>query len=141
MKKKTLLVVFVLLLGLFLVACGGEDMADDSVSLEGTSWVLFAYRKSSPIPGTKITISFEDGQASGNASCNSYGGGYQVEGQQIGFDALFMTEMACMDPEGIMEQESTYLQMLADAKRFEIQEGRLILFMEGHETLTFEPAE
>lgn len=143
MKNKYFALMSVFILAVSLTACGSNDSGTEEVQLDGTSWVLIAYRKTSPIAGTEPTLNFQDGQASGKASCNSYGGGYTVEGDRIQFDALFMTEMYCMEPEGIMKQENTYLQMLGQAERYEIENGQLILFVPGgdgraFETLTFE---
>jgi len=137
MKFKKMWLVVILSLGLLLAACGAEG--GDEFSLEGTTWQLSTYRKNAPLPGTNPTLAFDGGQVSGNASCNSYGGGYQVSGQEIAFGALFSTEMACMDPPGVMEQEADYLQMLMQVSRFEIQDGNLVLFFDDHETLVFTP--
>lgn len=139
MKIKLYSMIVILALAVTLAACGGSS--SDEVNLEGTSWVLFAYRKTKPIETARPTLTFQDGQVSGNASCNSYGGSYEVNGDNISFGAMFMTEMYCMEPEGIMDQESVYLQMLGSAERFELSEGQLVIFMTDGETLTFTPAE
>jgi len=93
--------------------------------------------KYSPIPGSKITIHFESDQVSGLGGCNQYGGEYKISGQRLSFSALYMTEMACMSPEGIMDQEGRFLQYLGDAERFEIVDGRLQIYGSESETLTF----
>ncbi len=121
---------------ILVTACGGSPVED--VSLEGTTWVLTAYNKNRPLEGTQPTIHFEDGQVSGNASCNSYGGSYEVQGDKIGFSALFMTEMYCMDPEGVMDQETLYLEMLGKAVTYEINSGVLTIVIGPQQTLTFE---
>jgi heat shock protein HslJ len=138
--KTKLFGMLVILMAMFTMAACGSGV-DEGESLEGTSWVLVAYRKSSPIESAKPTLKFDEGQVSGNASCNSYGGSYQVEGDKISFGAMFMTEMFCTEPEGVMDQESEYLQMLGSAERFELNGGRLIIFFSDHETLTFDPVE
>lgn len=137
MKFKKLWLLSILVLGLVLAACGAEG--GEEFSLDGTAWQLSTYRKNAPLAGTNPTLAFADGQVSGNASCNSYGGGVQVDGQQISFGALFSTEMACMDPAGVMEQETDYLQMLMQVNQYEIQDGNLVLFFGDHETLVFTP--
>jgi heat shock protein HslJ len=43
-----------------------------------------------------------------------------------------------MDPEGAMDQEMLYLEMLGKAQRFEISEGILTIIIEAQQTLTFE---
>lgn len=124
------------IIAILLSACGGSPV--EEVSLEGTTWVLTAYNKNRPLEGSQPTIAFENGQASGNASCNSYGGGYEVQGNKIGFSALAMTEMFCMDPEGVMDQEMTYLEMLEKAVTFEINGDVLTIIAGPQQTLTFE---
>ena len=95
--------------------------------LKGTSWRLVLLGGTPLIPGTEITAAFEDGQVHGQA-CNSYGGSYTVSGDKLTVRELFMTEMACLDPEGIMQQEGQYLEMLAMASSFKIsgQELRIV---------------
>jgi len=132
------LVFVILLVMASLAACGGADQA---VDLEGTSWLLVGYGGSVPIGMTMPTLAFQDGQVSGNASCNSFGGSFEVKGDRLSFGPMFMTEMFCMDPEGVMDQESLYLQMLGGVERFEINDGRLTLFTSSGETLNFVPAE
>jgi heat shock protein HslJ len=107
-------------------------------ALEGTTWILTSYNNKRPIEGTQPTIQFKDSQVSGKASCNHYGGNYQVKGNAINFDGLFNTEMACQDPEGVMEQEQTYLKLLKAAQRFELVDGSLTIFSGSQDTLTFE---
>ncbi len=126
-----------LLVSLALGACGGAGAAQGD-PLDGTSWELFAIRKSLPISGSTITATFADGQVRGSAGCNSYFGSYQVEGETITIGDLAITEMACLEPEGIMEQEQTIMEFLWNAKRFELQEDRLMIFGSDHEALTFD---
>lgn len=140
MKTKFYATMVLLLVMLILAACSGSA-SQAVVDLEGSSWILAAYRQTIPIELARPTLAFADGQVSGIASCNNYGGSYQVDGDRISFGPMFMTEMYCMEPEGIMEQEALYLQMLGSAERFEIRDGQLVIFMLDGETLTFDPAE
>jgi heat shock protein HslJ len=137
-EMKTLrIAVIISIFAIMLSACAGSSPTSQS-DLEGTTWVLTALNQNRPIEGTQPSITFEDGQVSGNASCNSYGGGYQVNGDAISFDALFNTEMYCMEPEGTMDQEQTYLELLGSAQRFELVDGVLTIFAGPQQTLTFE---
>jgi len=123
---------------LALAACQGADSAA-SDPLDGTSWVLMAYRKTSPISGTTITATFEDGQVRGSAGCNSYSGSYQVSGDTITVGAVAITEMACLEPEGVMEQELLFVEFLTDAQTFRLADGQLQTFRPDGEALTFVP--
>lgn len=140
MKKKVYSVIVIFVVMLTVSACGGIG-AQDSADLEETSWVLSSYRKTTPIGTARPTISFKNGEISGSASCNHYGGSYEVDGNKISFGAMFMTEMYCVDPEGVMDQESLYLEMLGNAERFELSESQLVIFTADGESLTFVPAE
>jgi heat shock protein HslJ len=112
MKSRTTIIVLLVLV-LLLTACspagnGGEE----PVQLDGTRWELLAMNGEAPIEGTTITAEFADDEISGNSGCNSYFGSYTLEGNTITFGMLGMTEMACLEPEGVMAQESAYLETL-----------------------------
>lgn len=125
---------------LLLAACGS---ADSTVSdpLEGTSWVLMAYRKSRPIPGTTMTATFEEGTIRGSAGCNTYSATYQVVDDTIQVGPIAMTEMACLEPEGVMEQETMLLGLLQDAQTFRFVDEQLQILRSDGEALTFLPQE
>lgn len=137
MKTKNIfLITMTTLLALSLAACKViNSTAQDP--LEGTSWVLSAFSESKPIPGTTLTASFQDGQVSGSAGCNSYSGTYQVEGEVIQIGPVAITEMACLEPEGVMDQELKFVQFLQDGETFQLEEGQLYIFRADGEALTF----
>lgn len=128
--------VAVYIIVMLLSACGGGG--SDQPNLEGVTWELTAINGNEPIEGTRPTLQFGNGQVSGNAGCNSFGGEYEIQGDKIGFGALVQTEMFCMEPEGVMDQESTYLGMLGNAVTFEVGGGVLTIVTGPGESLTFE---
>lgn len=134
-KRLITLLVLIGIFALALAACGAFSLASDP--LNGTNWKLFAISKHPPLDGTTITLSFEDGRASGSSGCNSYGGAYQVNWKQVKFQELESTVMACLEPAGVMEQESTYLRSLEEAHRFGLSNGQLLIYWSEHEALTF----
>ncbi len=97
-----------------------------SQGLAGSSWEVIAYNNGkggvvSVILDTQITASFiEDGQMTGNASCNDYFGTYEADGEIISMGPFGTTRKACGEPEGIMEQESQYLAALETAATYKI---------------------
>lgn len=129
--KISTLIILVLIL---LPACASSG----GVSLEGTSWQLVTLGKLQPIEGSTITISFEDGRVSGTSGCNSYGGEYQVSGDKLEFGVLMSTMMACADT-AMMDRESSYLQLLENARNAKVVNGQLQIFGSGSETMTFSP--
>lgn len=96
-----------------------------NVDLAGTDWQLISLDGASPIEGSTITLSFADGRAAGNAGCNRYFGSCEVEGKSLTIGALGSTKMACHDPEGVMNQEQRYLELLGAAERYEARDGEL----------------
>jgi len=138
--KNWLLATLAIVVLLALAACSGTGPATED-PLGGTSWVLVGYGLAAPLPGTKITATFEKGQVSGSSGCNTYGGSYEVSVDSIYVDEIFMTEMACVDPEGGMEQEQTYLEYLSGVKTFRLSHGQLQMARPDGESLSFIRAE
>jgi len=77
-------------------------------------------------PLTIPTLTFEDGAASGNASCNQYFGPYEIDGSSITFGQLASTQMFCGEP-GVMDQEAAYLAALASVDTWSIDGEALTL--------------
>jgi heat shock protein HslJ len=134
MKKCFLVLTMVAVLAASCSAAGSP-----AVGLDGTAWELLFINKSEPIPGRMVTIEFENGEVRGSAGCNSYFGSYEVKGNVISFGMLAMTEMACLEPEGLMEQEQAYLQFLSEVETFALEGERLMLKKAVQEQLTFIP--
>ena len=132
----TLFGMFLLVLGACAVAAPGTGDA-----LDGTSWELVSYGETKPIPGTTITVTFEDGEMRGSAGCNTYFGSYQVDGAKIRVGDMAMTEMACLEPEGAMEQEQVFAEYMRNAQSFRLADGQLQIFSADGEALTFVPRE
>lgn len=131
MKSRTLIAALVILV-LALTACGPTANGDEEpVRLDGTSWVLQEMDSEAPLEGTTITAEFADGEISGSSGCNSYFGSYTLEGNTITFGIMGMTEMACMEPEGVMEQESTYLETVRSATEVRLAQGQLEMMDES----------
>lgn len=104
-----------------------EVIIPGSNELAGTAWNLTEINGQAPIADRPVTIQFDDKQASGSSGCNSYGGEYAVDGNKITFANVFMTEMACMDPTGIMEQEQSYLETLRTVTTYTVEGDTLTI--------------
>ena len=114
-----------------------------TTSLVGTNWKLETFNDAllhkPPLDKSEITAIFgTDGGLYGSAGCNSYRTKYQVGGEAITISPAATTRMACSEPVGVMEQESTYLSLLESAKTYKIIGYRLELYDEGDQLiLTF----
>ncbi|MGI6502473.1 MAG: META domain-containing protein [Candidatus Methanoculleus thermohydrogenotrophicum] len=113
------------------------------VPLVGTEWVLEGYSLegdaiSSVIAGTTITAEFSpDGKITGSAGCNRYGGQYLLDGTNLSISSLFSTLMYCAEPEGTMEQEARFMDLLANVSSYQIEGDRLVLLDEAGTGLLF----
>jgi len=113
--------------------------------LTGTRWILEAYGKPGALKqvleGTEITANFgADGEASGSAGCNQYFATYAIAGKELTLAELAFTEMACLEPAGVMEQEQAFLEALGRVQQFEIVGGQLRLQTADGRLLTFRAA-
>jgi heat shock protein HslJ len=109
--------------------------------LDGTEWVLTTLDGSPPVGGTSFTLVFADGGISGKAGCNLYFGDYDQSGNTLSIPMIGMTEMYCMDPEGVMDQESTYLAILSRLGTFSVDGSQLRLDTADGAFLLFEAVE
>ena len=109
-------------------------------SLEDTNWTLTSYNGTQAVDGVKTTALFKDGQVTGSAGCNSYGGEYNLVGgknNRIEIMNVISTQMACLSPEGVMIQEDAFLKIMTEAFRFQILNGQLKILTENGGTLIF----
>ena len=120
----------------------GRDLSTDQRVLTGAEWRLVSFgsagSETNLVAGTTVTLKFgEDGRASGSTGCNSYGGTYQVRGDNISFGRLISTKRACLD-QNANQQESRFLSALEAANRFRLSSNRLtILSDRGRSALNF----
>jgi len=110
-------------------------------------WVLESYSiqgiPQPVIPGTNITATFDisdDDTVNGSAGCNSYSASFDSEPDVLAISQIAMTEMACLEPEGIMEQEQHYVRALGTSGRYDYQDGQLKIFYSPGEVLIFKQA-
>jgi len=154
------LILFMVIVIFSMAACSNKQELDETnqpaeipqiteaapqvpLELEGVPWRLDTYLDSkgnrmSLIPGSEITAEFKDGQVSGEAGCNNFFAAYLVDGDRLGISSISFTEMFCIEPSGIMQQEETYLKALNDAASYLVNDRRLqIIDLEGQTRLIF----
>ncbi|MEA2024097.1 MAG: META domain-containing protein [Actinomycetota bacterium] len=131
--------LFLLALPFALVAaaCGsdGDDMPTDHAwqltGIAGSDGSMTALTT-----GSAPTLIFKDGNAGGNASCNQYGGSYELDGSSITFGPLISTEMFCGEP-GVMDQEAAYLAALQSVDAWTTDGETLTLSSNGSPVLKY----
>ena len=107
------------------------------ISITGAPWEMSTFRNGdgqvqSILEGTKVTAIFtEESSLSGSAGCNHYSGTYEIGESSIRFGPMTVTEMFCAQPDGIMEQENSYLEALVQVNSYQIDLDNLELFDEA----------
>jgi heat shock protein HslJ len=119
---------------------GPEVIPEDPPDLAGTAWSLRLLNDNEPVEGTQVTLIFEATTAGGDTGCNSYGGDYTTgPGGSLEFGELTQTLILCEEPEGVMEQESAYIETLRQAATYQVVADMLeIQNQAGETTLVFE---
>ena len=97
--------------------------------LEG-DWIVTGYNNgnqavTSPIAGTTLTATFTADTVAGNSGCNTYSGGYTLNGDQVTIGPLASTMKACSD--AIMTQETQFLTALQTPATVETSGGTVTL--------------
>jgi peptidyl-Lys metalloendopeptidase len=139
--RRTVFVGITLVLAAWMVACAAaaqsQPLAQGS-ALAGTEWVLVSLKGNALMEGKTVTLHFGDTSIEGSGGCNTYGGSYTASGDSVNLSDVYWTEMACMEPEGIMEQEQVYFQALNAAAGYRVNGDRLELTDgAGVQTLAF----
>lgn len=114
---------------LVLADADDEELLRFAVASPVGSWqVIDSGGLENLIPGVQLTATFtEDGELRGGAGCNTYRATYTTEGGAIEISTPAATRKFCAEPDGVMEQESRYLQALESAERFRLDGGVLRL--------------
>ena len=74
-----------------------------------------------------VTLSFNEGNASGRSGCNQYSGMVEYDNSHIKFGTLISTEMACIAGNA-MQVETAYLSGLQSVRAYSFDgSGKLIL--------------
>jgi heat shock protein HslJ len=134
LKRSMMTLVVIAVLTVVLAACDGSG----ANALRDTAWELASLAGSDVLPGTTITVKFATDEVSGSAGCNTYGGSYTASEDSLGLSGVYATEMGCLEPAGILEQEQAYLTALRVAARYQIDGDRLeILDETGAQILAF----
>lgn len=139
--KITTLLTALLVAAMALTACSPIDGGQaGSASLAGSRWVLQTLNGRSPLAGTTPTAEFSESEIGGSTGCNHYFGSYEATGSDLTVTDVGMTEMYCMEPEGVMEQEQAFLSALTAVAGYRLAPDRLeLLDAAGSAVLVFAP--
>ena len=117
-----------------------EPLDMDPELLEDSSWILRASEDFPLIKDSKITLVFSNGEMEGFAGCRAYQGQYVADGDKIQFPMLIMLGEVC-EGKDLLIQEEKFTTALELATYYQVQDGRLTLFLATGETILFERQE
>ena len=138
--KRMILIGITLVLMTLMAACTTAQAQSPAqgAALLDIEWVLVSLNGNAPIKGKTVTLRFSDTSIEGSGGCNTYGGSYTTSEDSLHLSDVYWTEMACLEPEGVMEQEQVYFQALNTTARYQIDDDRLNLYDEaGAQLLAF----
>lgn len=101
-----------------------------TMDLSSRKWILKRISGTSvDLGGNSPFLNFDPakGTSGGNTGCNVFGGNYEALGSKIKFSQMISTMRAC-EFENRMTIERQFLDGLQKTDRFEVKEGRLLLY-------------
>lgn len=111
---------------LLLAACGDDDPATAAVTaadLDGREFVSTRVAGAAMVADTHLSLAFQGGRLAGFAGCNTFTGGYSIDGASLVIaEALAMTRMLCDEPH--TAQDAWFADLL---------NGRPTLVLDGDE--------
>jgi heat shock protein HslJ len=99
--------------------------------IEGVEWHVSGFNNGrhavvSPLIGTTLTLSFQDGSVVGRAGCNSFRASYTREGNNLTVGPAAATRKLC-NHKGVMQQEREFLAALESTTTWAIDRDMLDL--------------
>jgi len=103
--------------------------AEPAPTLLGVNWNVTGFNNGrqavvSPLLGTTLSMTFDQGQVYGSSGCNTYRAAYTSEGNRLAIGSVASTRKAC-SAEGVMQQEREFLAALESVKLWAISGGLL----------------
>lgn len=100
------------------------------LSLENHEWLTEDIRGGGVVDTAQTTLSVApSGEVSGSGGCNRYFGKATITGEALSFGPIGSTFMQC--PPALMDQETKFLDVLKQTRKFSITNGKLYLLGEN----------
>jgi heat shock protein HslJ len=109
-------------------------------ALDGTEWLLVSLNGRSPLPNTRLTLTFSQGEVSGFSGCNWYDGAYTISAEGgLTIPEIASTTRDCPEIEGVLAQEAVFQEALWKAASYRFQDNQIeINNAAGETTLAFQ---
>lgn len=118
----------------FLSGCSGSKEEEIPVPFGGR-WLLIEMQGQTSVPeGTFLYINTENLSYQISAGCNSFNGGYELEGEKIIFAAPAGTKKFCAE---LAEFETGYVRLITGAEQMLIRKNVLQIYKNGQLLLAF----
>lgn len=117
-----------------------EDVAE-AVKPKAKTWKLVSYGEEGQLTTYEgeqpitLKMNMKEQKISGSGGCNNYFGGMETTEQGFRFTGMGSTKKAC--PAEVMKMEDKYMKMLQKANGFNIEDGQLIMDVEGGKQMVF----
>ena len=148
MKREVALIGILLVVAICaLTACAAKGRAS---ALEDTKWIVeslgpkdgpTAVLESNVTGAASAQFDSAEGKVTGATGCNRFLASYSLKDDTLAISTVAATEMFCADPEGVMQQERLYLELLASAETYEIQDDRLTITCADGQVINFRAQE
>lgn len=102
-------------------------------SLTNGRWVLLSISNGQNalvgvLPGTELTATFNpSGALNGSGGCNTYNSLFTAFDKTLRIDPPGSTQLSCELPEGVMQQEASFFNFLAQGRSFAISGNQLFI--------------
>jgi heat shock protein HslJ len=91
-------------------------------------WILAAYEDEDALPEATVSAHFGPaGRVTGSGGCNSYTAEYEAGDEELSVGAVVSTRRFCDLPEGVMEQEAAFVNLLGQAASYRIEDEGLVI--------------
>lgn len=133
----------ILLSCLLIISCAtvkkaAQDITTiESFELKGVRWKLVSFENDTTLLRYNIHFQLADdsNKMYGQGTCNTINGTYNLDTkyEMIKFQNLIMSWKACNDG----DDEKRYLELLKEANRYKIEDGKLLLYNEQKKLAVF----
>jgi heat shock protein HslJ len=85
----------------------------DATSVDGKTYLSTAVKGATLAPGSRIRLSFKDGNLDAGGGCNAMGGAYTIAAGRLTTSQMISTDMGCAAP--LMQQDQWLARLLSDS--------------------------
>lgn len=116
----------------FAIGCGLDG--ESATGLQDGDYLFESAEGFTPVTGTTVRISFEDGGFGFSAGCNSHGGSYEVQGGRLVLSGLGSTDIGC---DRSRHEQDNWLAAFFSSMPLITVEGSRLTFTGDDATLVF----